>query len=190
MPSSNVEISNHTCFYFYQTLIIIYYIHVFASLLWKFRRPDGNYSNTKAGFHLLCFTSWLVCEEVFIGQIENIVWSSDQNLIIIHYVSLCLTSLLACGGNFIGQSGQITSPGWPLNYPDNQNCLYVITVPEPNTVLLNITDFHLEDEEDCDYDYLEVRSLFYIHPEGTKIYYMYIYTTSSLSHHGEECSNV
>ena len=69
-----------------------------------------------------------------------------------------ISSLLACGGTFIGESGQISSPGWPLSYPDNQNCLYVITVPEVNTVLLNITDFHLEDDEDCDFDYLEVRA--------------------------------
>ncbi|XP_071348805.1 neuropilin-1a-like isoform X1 [Trachinotus anak] len=63
-----------------------------------------------------------------------------------------------CGGNIeIDNADYLTSPGYPGAYPPSQQCVWVITAPEPGQkILINFNPhFDLEDR-DCKYDYVEV----------------------------------
>uniref|UniRef100_A0A665XF70 Neuropilin n=1 Tax=Echeneis naucrates TaxID=173247 RepID=A0A665XF70_ECHNA len=63
-----------------------------------------------------------------------------------------------CGGNIeIDVPDYLTSPGYPGAYPPSQQCVWVITAPEPGQkILINFNPhFDLEDR-DCKYDYVEV----------------------------------
>ncbi|XP_015810319.3 cubilin [Nothobranchius furzeri] len=68
----------------------------------------------------------------------------------------------ACGG-FIELSdfdppGYITSPNYPQNYPQNIDCIWVITVPNGEAVQIDFEDdFYIEPTTNCVFDYLELR---------------------------------
>ncbi|XP_059183305.1 cubilin [Centropristis striata] len=68
----------------------------------------------------------------------------------------------ACGG-FIelddnDPPGYITSPNYPQNYPQNMDCVWVITVPNGEAVQIDFEDeFYIEPTSSCVYDYLELR---------------------------------
>uniref|UniRef100_A0A3Q1G103 Neuropilin n=1 Tax=Acanthochromis polyacanthus TaxID=80966 RepID=A0A3Q1G103_9TELE len=67
-------------------------------------------------------------------------------------------ALNKCGGNIeIHTADYLTSPGYPGAYPPSQQCVWVITAPEPGQkILINFNPhFDLEDR-DCKYDYVEV----------------------------------
>ncbi|XP_076455418.1 tolloid-like protein 2 [Babylonia areolata] len=66
-------------------------------------------------------------------------------------------SVSGCGVATRALSGTIQSPNYPGNYPHKQNCLYTITAPASYHVRLTFTDFNLEAERNCGYDYLEIR---------------------------------
>ncbi|XP_075900561.1 neuropilin-1a-like [Nelusetta ayraudi] len=69
-----------------------------------------------------------------------------------------LTRTDKCGGNIeIDSAYYLTSPGYPTAYPPSQQCVWVITAPEPGQkILINFNPhFDLEDR-DCKYDYVEV----------------------------------
>ena len=63
---------------------------------------------------------------------------------------------VVCGENIIGYSGWFTSPNYPSNYPDNQQCTWTITVPTGKLVELTITDMDIEYESECLYDRIQV----------------------------------
>lgn len=67
----------------------------------------------------------------------------------------------ACGGHIQlldgDVPGYITSPGYPQNYPENSDCLWVISVPNGEAVQLDFEDeFYIEHTTSCQFDYLEV----------------------------------
>ncbi|KTF87440.1 hypothetical protein cypCar_00025640 [Cyprinus carpio] len=69
---------------------------------------------------------------------------------------------LACGGFFELNDGDppgyITSPNYPSNYPQNIDCVWIITVPNGEAVQLDFeSDFYIEAHTGCIYDYIEVR---------------------------------
>ena len=55
-------------------------------------------------------------------------------------------------------SGVITSPYYPRNYPNNQNCLWEITASKGNRVKLEVTDMEIHrcGGDACTCDYLEI----------------------------------
>lgn len=69
---------------------------------------------------------------------------------------------VACGG-FIQLAdsdvpGYITSPNYPSNYPQNIDCVWVISVPNGEAVQLDFEDgFYIEPHTGCMFDYLELR---------------------------------
>ncbi|KAM7390891.1 hypothetical protein PAMA_008881 [Pampus argenteus] len=68
----------------------------------------------------------------------------------------------ACGGfielNDNDPPGYITSPNYPQNYPQNIDCIWVITVPNGEAVQIDFEDeFYIEPTASCVYDYLELR---------------------------------
>lgn len=69
-----------------------------------------------------------------------------------------LTLTDKCGGSIeIHTADYLTSPDYPGAYPPSQNCVWVITAPEPGQkILINFNPhFDLEDR-DCKYDFVEV----------------------------------
>lgn len=56
-----------------------------------------------------------------------------------------------CGGQLdASDAGYITSPGYPLEYPAHQNCLWVITAPEPSQrIVLNFNPHFELEKLDC-----------------------------------------
>uniref|UniRef100_A0A669EKT9 Cubilin n=1 Tax=Oreochromis niloticus TaxID=8128 RepID=A0A669EKT9_ORENI len=67
-----------------------------------------------------------------------------------------------CGGfielNDNDPPGYITSPNYPQNYPQNIDCIWVITVPNGEAVQIDFEDqFYIEPTSSCMYDYLELR---------------------------------
>uniref|UniRef100_A0A665V841 Cubilin n=1 Tax=Echeneis naucrates TaxID=173247 RepID=A0A665V841_ECHNA len=68
----------------------------------------------------------------------------------------------ACGGfielNHDDPPGYITSPNYPQNYPQNIDCIWVISVPNGEAVQIDFEgEFYIEPNTGCAYDYLEIR---------------------------------
>lgn len=57
---------------------------------------------------------------------------------------------------------EIVSPNYPNNYPNDAQCVWLITIPLGNAVALNITDLDIEWSADCSKDYLKVDILKYL----------------------------
>ncbi|XP_075463550.1 embryonic protein UVS.2-like isoform X2 [Ascaphus truei] len=65
-------------------------------------------------------------------------------------------SSVQCGGAFYAPTHNFTSPGYPTGYYPNLDCSWIITAPAGYKVSLNISDFYLELEMSCRYDYLQI----------------------------------
>lgn len=59
-----------------------------------------------------------------------------------------------CGGKFDAENSTITSPRYPESYEDNKICVYDIEAPLGKAIVLNFTDFDVEN--DCDFDSLTI----------------------------------
>lgn len=59
-----------------------------------------------------------------------------------------------CGGVLTGLSGEISSPGYPLEYSNNAECSWTIHVSDRSVVTLVFLDFQLENNEGCNFDYV------------------------------------
>ncbi|XP_070564555.1 cubilin-like [Ptychodera flava] len=57
-----------------------------------------------------------------------------------------------CGGDHTGPTGNITSSGFPMNYPHGSQCQWTITVEEGYTILISLVVFETEEN----YDYLHI----------------------------------
>ncbi|KAI8478628.1 CUB and sushi domain-containing protein 3 [Branchiostoma belcheri] len=58
----------------------------------------------------------------------------------------------SCGGTFVDASGTITSPGYPVGYGNNENCVYTISAPSGNYIRLDFQAFGLEQN----FDFLKI----------------------------------
>lgn len=63
---------------------------------------------------------------------------------------------IQCGGQFTAPTGVIHSPNYPNNYPNNQDCEWLIQVDRNHLVNLTFTDFDLERTGNCTDDYVRV----------------------------------
>uniref|UniRef100_A0A8C3F7U3 CUB domain containing protein 2 n=1 Tax=Chrysemys picta bellii TaxID=8478 RepID=A0A8C3F7U3_CHRPI len=61
-----------------------------------------------------------------------------------------------CGGVLTGLSGMITSPDYPENYPNNAECRWIIRAVPNSIIKLVFTDFQMENNEGCNFDYVAV----------------------------------
>ncbi|XP_006816955.1 dorsal-ventral patterning tolloid-like protein 1 [Saccoglossus kowalevskii] len=66
-----------------------------------------------------------------------------------------------CGGTFHSDTGIISSPNYPNNYPNNQDCFYDITVRDGMSVQLQFMTF--DTERYCDFVYVQddLNTLYY-----------------------------
>ncbi|XP_069504454.1 cubilin [Ambystoma mexicanum] len=61
-----------------------------------------------------------------------------------------------CGGDLNADTGTITSPNYPNLYPHNRVCEWRITVPVGRRVTFAVNDMRIQDEQNCDHDYVAV----------------------------------
>lgn len=61
-----------------------------------------------------------------------------------------------CGGTFTGASGWFSSPGYPMNYDMEMECVWTIYASVGNKVHISFQSFHLENNDYCNTDYLEI----------------------------------
>ena len=46
----------------------------------------------------------------------------------------------ACGGTFNSEAGELVSPGYPVSYDNNLNCVYLITAPNQDYIVATFAD--------------------------------------------------
>ncbi|XP_077300380.1 cubilin homolog [Arctopsyche grandis] len=63
----------------------------------------------------------------------------------------------ACGGELKSEEGRFTSPKYPSSYPPNVQCVWTLKPSPGNQVRLSISKFDVEESDNCDKDYLEIR---------------------------------
>ncbi|XP_046746481.1 cubilin-like [Diprion similis] len=63
---------------------------------------------------------------------------------------------IECGGKFTTLTGVIHSTNYPLNYPANQNCEWLIEIAENHLVNLTFLDFDVETTRNCKDDYVKI----------------------------------
>ncbi|XP_019641735.1 PREDICTED: uncharacterized protein LOC109483192 [Branchiostoma belcheri] len=69
------------------------------------------------------------------------------------FLVFLLPGVSGCGGNLTAPSGgPVTSPNYPGNYGNNQDCEWLITVPAGSMIRLTFHSFDLEE----DYDFLRI----------------------------------
>lgn len=56
-----------------------------------------------------------------------------------------------------GNNGTITTPNFPLSYPNYIRRLWNITVPSGKQVKLHFISFHLHSSVICEYDFVQIR---------------------------------
>ncbi|XP_038649437.1 CUB domain-containing protein 2 [Scyliorhinus canicula] len=85
-------------------------------------------------------------------HVMTIIFRSDK-----HVVSRGFSASYSkdmCGGVLTGLSGVLSSPEYPDNYPNNAECRWFIQVSNNSVINLIFYDFHLENNEDCSFDYV------------------------------------
>ncbi|KAF4529657.1 hypothetical protein B566_EDAN017693, partial [Ephemera danica] len=80
---------------------------------------------------------------------------------IMHHLSFAATYSVindACGGNLTSEGGAFTTPKYPLSYPNNIECIWTINTSPGNKALVTFGLFDIEESDNCNGDYLEIRS--------------------------------
>jgi cubilin len=63
-----------------------------------------------------------------------------------------------CGGTYTQNSGELKSPSQHVDgtYPHNLMCEFLIQLPANSKIQIKFLKFDLEENADCDFDFLEV----------------------------------
>ena len=56
-----------------------------------------------------------------------------------------------CGDTFTATNGTANSPDYPMNYSNNSNCWYLISVEKANSIRIAFNDFQTEQNNDTLY---------------------------------------
>ena len=98
-------------------------------------------------------------------------------LIILNFISFHFTffSVKNCGANSYTETGNITSPNFPNSYGYNEKCLYLVRIPEAETITFNFLEFDTESNKDDLYinegtSFIDPFDLQYGLPEGYSQY--------------------
>ncbi|XP_069083227.1 embryonic protein UVS.2-like isoform X1 [Pleurodeles waltl] len=65
-------------------------------------------------------------------------------------------STVRCGATYTSNSGIVSTPGYPENYPDSTDCTWTIIAPVGFKIIVTIRYFHVENNPICAYDYLMI----------------------------------
>ncbi|XP_003786834.1 cubilin [Otolemur garnettii] len=95
------------------------------------------------------------------GNSLTLVFVADSDLayegFLINYEAIDAST--ACLEDHTSESGTLTSPNYPNDYPNNWECIYRITVESSQQIALHFTNFSLEEAfgGNCHSDFLEIR---------------------------------
>ena len=64
---------------------------------------------------------------------------------------------LKCGGTLRADTGIITTPNYPSNYPNSIVCIWLITTDSTKYIELTMLDFDIEPYRKCKVDTLEIK---------------------------------
>ena len=73
------------------------------------------------------------------------------------FVLLDIAKAENCGGKIVDIDSTITSPDYPENYPDDQDCEWFVTYPKCKTIMVQFQEFKVEHQYRCSFDFLELR---------------------------------
>lgn len=62
-----------------------------------------------------------------------------------------------CGNYFKSITGKFASPNYPSSYPVNIQCIWYIMASKGNSIGLTFESMDLEDSDECNNDYVEVK---------------------------------
>ena len=113
---------------------------------------------------ILCCMS-RVLRPVFCPKWSDNVSELPTYCIVLYWIVFIYTYLLryyvacpGCGGQYSFRSGVIMSQNYPHMYPRRTDCIWRITVEPLHRVILNFSDFDLENSTNCRFDYVIVSS--------------------------------
>lgn len=70
-------------------------------------------------------------------------------------VCFLLIAFAVCGGNYAGaQSGNLSTPNYPMSYPASSNCIWIIHCPYYHHVTVSLHKVNIELDKTCAFDYL------------------------------------
>lgn len=82
------------------------------------------------------------------------MWKSKLDGLHFAKWNLFLSFLAGCGGTLFDNSGLLTSPGYPNNYPNNTHCEWTITAPSGRPLSISFSVFSINPPGDCAHNYL------------------------------------
>ncbi|XP_017881696.1 cubilin [Ceratina calcarata] len=74
-----------------------------------------------------------------------------------HFALTYTTLNSACGGNYTSYKGRIASPNYPNSYPLDAECIWILHTSPGSRLSLTFNEFDLQQSENCELDYLEIR---------------------------------
>ncbi|KAM4689065.1 cubilin [Discoglossus pictus] len=84
----------------------------------------------------------------------HVVFHSDQTTVRQGFQMLWHVN--GCGGELFGPSGSFNSPGYPMKYPNNKECIWYIQTAPGSSIQITILEFSIEYHSTCNYDVLEI----------------------------------
>lgn len=117
-------------------------------------------SNTT--FSVTRYTGYDIPAPVSIPWCSNaqIYFYTDKSVVYPGFSISYQVSTGGCGDTvFSGFNGTISSPSYPSNYANNQNCSYTIWAPQLSLVNVVFTQFSLQACDNCTCDWVEIRCL-------------------------------
>ncbi|XP_039590589.1 CUB domain-containing protein 2 [Polypterus senegalus] len=87
-------------------------------------------------------------------HVMSIIFHSDRH--VAHRGFFVAYRKDVCGGVLTGFSGVISSPDYPDNYPNSVECSWTIQVSNHTVVSLMFLDFQLENNDECNFDYVAI----------------------------------
>ena len=69
-----------------------------------------------------------------------------------------LCNVIACGGELSSEEGRFASPGYPGNYPDRAECVWILGGAPGNKVRLTFLSLDIEESTGCNGDYVEIHA--------------------------------
>ncbi|VDI17752.1 Hypothetical predicted protein [Mytilus galloprovincialis] len=75
---------------------------------------------------------------------DGVIEGHDRGGFCCNNLKCCKPCTGVCGGNFTELIGSFSSTNYPCNYPPDQDCFYIISVPVGYTVTLTFRTFFLE----------------------------------------------
>lgn len=98
------------------------------------------------------------CISMTLPYWHTFVCKSCLTFDLINILKWLLFYYTGCGGDLSGPTGSFNSPGYPMKYPNNRECIWHVNTSPGSSVQITILEFSIENHITCNYDVLEVSS--------------------------------